>query len=82
MRCPHCDKEITGSVCSQCGTMLPRGANYCMECGFALGDTEGGSIDDDAEFDLENRTLCPDGACTGIIIDEKCTECGKKFAEN
>jgi hypothetical protein len=25
--------------------------------------------------------LCPDGTCTGIIVDGKCTECGKPHKE-
>lgn len=27
------------------------------------------------EFD-ENRELCPDGACLGIVVDGKCNVCG------
>jgi hypothetical protein len=31
------------------------------------------------ELDLENRQLCPDGACIGVIgPDGRCRECGKK----
>jgi hypothetical protein len=30
------------------------------------------------ELDLENRQLCPDGSCTGVIGDDgTCKECGK-----
>ena len=30
------------------------------------------------ELDLENRELCPDGACIGVIgADGRCTECGR-----
>jgi len=32
------------------------------------------------DFDLENRILCPDGTCTGIIVNGKCTECGRPYA--
>jgi hypothetical protein len=35
-------------------------------------------LEDDGELDLENRVLCPDGTCTGIIVDGKCTECGRR----
>ncbi|MDY6970966.1 MAG: zinc ribbon domain-containing protein [Thermodesulfobacteriota bacterium] len=77
MKCPNCDKEIPGSTCPQCTAITPAGAKYCMDCGFSLGEKEEAFTEDDNGFDLENRVLCPDGACTGIIIDGRCTECGK-----
>jgi hypothetical protein len=40
---------------------------------------EGGHIDD--AFDDEERQLCPDGACTGLLgSDGKCKECGRSAA--
>lgn len=83
MRCPHCDKEIPGSPCLECGSMMPEGATYCMDCGALLGQATGdeGVVEDDSGFDFENRVLCPDGTCTGIIIDGRCTECGKTFED-
>ena len=84
MKCPHCEKEIPGSTCPECSTTVPDGAKYCMECGFSLGQKVDEKIDNadardsDDGFDLKNRVLCPDGTCTGIIINGKCTECGKK----
>ena len=80
MRCPHCDEEIQGPNCPQCGAMMPEGANYCMDCGSLLEEkTEEGFVedDDDNDPDFDNRILCPDGTCTGIIVDGKCVECGK-----
>ena len=43
--------------------------------------TEGSeSVNEEEDgFDLDNRVLCPDGNCTGIIIDGKCIECGKPY---
>ncbi len=80
MRCPHCDEEITGPECPQCEAVTPEGAKYCMECGslleVAADISEGG--DNDVDVDFENRVLCPDGTCTGIIVNGKCVECGKK----
>ena len=35
--------------------------------------------DQDSGFDLENRVLCPDGTCTGIIVNGKCSECGTAY---
>ena len=80
MRCPHCDEEIQGPNCPQCGAMMPNGANYCMDCGSPLEEnTEEGFVGDDDDYDpdFDNRILCPDGTCTGIIVDGKCVECGK-----
>ncbi|HBF42239.1 MAG TPA: hypothetical protein DDW42_01170 [Desulfobacteraceae bacterium] len=84
MKCPHCHKEIPGVSCPQCGAVSPEGANYCMECGFLLKQKVDDTKQDDTKqdesgFDFENRVLCPDGTCTGIIIDGKCTECGKSY---
>ena len=87
MKCPHCEKELPGSPCPECGEMVLEDANYCMACGAALkeGLEEISRGDDfleyDDDFDLDDRVLCPDGACTGIIIDGKCTECGKTEKE-
>jgi len=52
-----------------------------MECGMNLEEEQKDIIQQDDEFDLEDRVLCPDGTCTGIIIDGKCVECGKPYKE-
>jgi uncharacterized OB-fold protein len=83
MKCPHCEKEIPGVPCPRCGETVFETANYCMACGAPLKEGLQGVLqhedvmDDDSELDLENRILCPDGTCTGIIIGGKCTECGR-----
>lgn len=87
MKCPHCDNELPGSPCQDCGATIPDGAKYCMDCGFSLEPkTEDPSVrasmdEDENGFDPEDRVLCPDGTCTGIILDGKCTECGKPSEE-
>jgi hypothetical protein len=48
-----------------------------MDCGGNLEEETEETIEQDNGFDLEDRVLCSDGACTGIIIDGKCSECGK-----
>jgi hypothetical protein len=50
-----------------------------MICGVSLEEISAEPIEEDDDFDLENRILCSDGTCTGIIIDGRCTECGKPF---
>jgi DNA-directed RNA polymerase subunit RPC12/RpoP len=67
-------------MCPECGTQVPGESRYCMTCG-ALFKSETGSVSDAEEgLDLESRVLCPDGNCTGIIIDGKCSECGKPYS--
>jgi hypothetical protein len=79
MKCPHCNQEISGKVCPECGSDTPLESLYCMNCGISLEEEQEEGIEKDNGFDFENRVLCPDGTCTGIIIDGKCVECGKPF---
>jgi len=81
MKCPYCEKEIQGSPCPQCESMNPEGAKYCMECGFSLDLEVEADIKDTDDIDLDNRVLCPDGTCTGILINGRCSECGKVFKD-
>jgi hypothetical protein len=76
MECPNCHQKIAGKECPNCGKEIPEDSLYCMYCGTDLGKKET-SGQDEEDFDFENRVLCPDGACTGIIVDGKCTECGR-----
>lgn len=78
MKCPHCDEEIAGIACPECYEESPEGADFCMKCGAALAAPDTGGEEGD-EFDLDSRVLCPDGTCTGIIVDGKCSECGKPY---
>ena len=79
IKCPECEHEIEGIDCAKCGESTPKESIYCINCGKSLkGDaTEAIEEDDYEDFDLDDRVLCSDGACTGIIIDGKCSECGK-----
>jgi len=83
MQCPHCHNEIGGKECSQCGATLPAESRFCMDCGAELErQTEQTIGEEEDSFDLEDRVLCPDGTCTGIIIDGRCSECGKPFQKS
>jgi hypothetical protein len=53
-----------------------------MGCGASLKKEAGAASDPEDGPDLDNRVLCPDGNCTGIIVDGKCSECGKPFPES
>lgn len=58
---------------------IPTESRYCMDCGARIEEEPEDVTDQgDEDFDLEERVLCSDGTCTGIIVDGKCTECGKR----
>ncbi len=78
IKCPECDHEIKAIDCPDCGESTPEESVYCINCGKNLkGEPETLTDDEDDDLDFEDRVLCSDGACTGIIIDGKCSECGK-----
>ena len=52
-----------------------------MECGAGLEELGEDLIEEEEMFDPEERILCPDGTCTGIIVNGKCTECGRPFEQ-
>ena len=62
--------------------MIPTESRYCMKCGSPIEEEAKSTTDQGDEFDLENRVLCPDGACTGIIVNGRCTECGRAYTES
>ena len=78
IKCTECGHEIEGVDCPACGESTPKESVYCINCGKNLQDDTAGDVEDDYEdFDMDDRVLCSDGTCTGIIIDGKCSECGK-----
>jgi DNA-directed RNA polymerase subunit RPC12/RpoP len=82
MECPHCNKMIPGIECPHCGVTVPQESHFCMNCGADLIEEPEENIGDESGFELEDRVLCPDGTCTGIIVDGKCSECGKPYKES
>ncbi len=82
MECPHCKEPLPSKTCPQCREEVPEESRYCLACGapFDEEDHHQPSADEDTGgLDLENRILCPDGTCTGIIENGRCTECGKPY---
>ena len=81
MKCPYCEKEIPGKSCPECGAFVPEQSLFCMDCGERFsGESTEAADQTPEEFDLEDRVLCPDGTCTGIIVEGKCSECGRSEA--
>jgi hypothetical protein len=82
MDCPHCQKEIPGKACPHCAGVVPPQSRFCMDCGESFDSEPQDNVDrNDEDLDLENRVLCPDGTCTGIIVDGKCSECRRTEKE-
>jgi len=82
MECPHCHEALPSKTCPHCNEEVPEESRYCMACGASLLEEEvspGTDGDEDDVLDLENRILCPDGTCTGIIENGRCTECGRPY---
>jgi hypothetical protein len=78
MKCPHCGQDVPVKTCPECGAETPHEGRFCMDCGAALSGSAGSSDSEaDEGLDLDDRILCPDGTCTGIIVDGRCSECGR-----
>ncbi len=79
MECPHCGESLPSKTCPDCREEVPDNSRYCMMCGALFEEDEEAPPEDEAGGpDFENRVLCPDGTCTGIIENGRCTECGKR----
>ncbi len=75
MECPHCHEKLPGKECPHCRAEAPEDAIYCPQCG---GLMELPKVSEEAGW--EDRILCSDGACIGVIgPDGKCKECGKPY---
>lgn len=79
IKCTECSKEIVGKECAGCGKDTPHESVFCMHCGEKVEGDAGNILDEnESDMDFKDRVLCFDGSCTGIIIDGKCCECGKR----
>ena len=77
MECPHCHEEIASMACAHCEAMIPVESRYCLQCGARVEGEKQDTHGQEDALDFDNRILCTDGTCTGIVIEGKCSECGK-----
>lgn len=89
LECPHCGEVLGDLTCSTCHRSLPEGSRYCCWCGEELARDEeishvaepGTAEEDEGPIDFDNRKLCSDGTCIGVIgSDGRCKECGKPYS--
>jgi len=77
LECPECGNELESRTCESCqGDNLPD-AKFCCYCGESLAELLDRPVSDDP-YDLENRVLCSDENCIGVINEQGiCSECGR-----
>jgi hypothetical protein len=95
MKCPHCEQALTERSCPHCHAAIVDAGPYCSYCGgrvnteaaaaepIAEGEVAAAVAGDQmADPDWENRVLCSDGNCIGVIgPDGRCKVCGKPLRE-
>ncbi|UCG14283.1 MAG: hypothetical protein JSU72_07430 [Deltaproteobacteria bacterium] len=91
LKCAHCGEVFGEETCSACQGSVPQGSRYCCWCGENLSGSEEihragewtGTEDEDGPIDFENRILCSDGTCIGVIgPDGLCKECGQPYTDD
>ncbi len=77
LECENCGFEARSQTCSACRERVPAWAKFCPLCGAGLRSEPAPEVTGDP-FSMENRRLCPDGNCIGILgADNRCVVCGK-----
>jgi predicted amidophosphoribosyltransferase len=77
MICEKCGSETETVKCTKCGENILKLGPYCYLCGKEL-HAEAEAEADNPDFD--NRTLCSDGTCIGVINEQGiCKVCGKPY---
>lgn len=76
LECENCGHESATKVCSACEEKVPAWVKFCPLCGHEFKEKKAATGED--PFAMENRQLCPDGNCIGILdADGRCVVCGK-----
>lgn len=76
--CENCGHEQPSKACSDCRESVPVWAKFCPHCGKEQKKSLRKADKSADPFAMENRRLCPDGNCIGILdADGVCIVCGK-----
>lgn len=74
--CENCGFSPRTKTCSACDETVPAWAKFCPFCGQEVKNAP--PLEGTDPFSMENRRLCPDGNCIGILdADSRCVVCGK-----
>jgi DNA-directed RNA polymerase subunit RPC12/RpoP len=88
IRCPQCNYQFPTIFCESCGSENLRESLYCSRCGKEVGGKEVGGKEvgekevgeKETSIDWEDRKLCSDGECIGVINEQGvCKVCGKPY---
>ena len=79
MICEKCGSE-TGTVkCMKCNEAIIKLGPYCYLCGAEIHE-ETKIAAETGDVDFDNRILCSDGTCIGVIDEQGvCKVCGKPY---
>lgn len=79
MKCEVCGKERESVRCPRCETVVIKLGPFCYLCGAALLE-EADRAGEAEVVDFEDRILCSDGTCIGVINEHGiCKVCGKPY---
>lgn len=74
--CENCGFTPSAKNCAACGESVPTWAKFCPFCGQEI--KSGPRTEGSDPLAMENRRLCPDGNCIGILgADGRCVVCGQ-----
>ncbi|MDR2946098.1 MAG: hypothetical protein LBV79_05070 [Candidatus Adiutrix sp.] len=77
LECENCGHTPAHAHCPACDEAVPQWAKFCPHCGREMKREQAPAPEGDP-FAMENRRLCPDGSCIGILdADGRCVVCGK-----
>ena len=80
MLCEKCGSETESITCNHCGNVITKLGPFCYLCGQKFVEAEPALPKaEDEQVDFDDRVLCSDGACIGVVEKGVCKECGKPY---
>jgi hypothetical protein len=77
MICEKCAVDTETVLCKNCNKEILKLGSYCYMCGCEFEKDRGET--EESDIDLENRVLCSDGTCIGVVENGFCKLCGKPY---